>query len=424
MPYNISSNMFVYSKYIVGGGSPYTTVQSAINAANAAGGGTVVVRPGLYTENLTLYDGVDIEGTVGAISIANVEIHGVHTPPAAGQIAFRTILLSSATNIFNSAAAGTTLIALEECSVNCINGYVFNLPNWAGAIFGNNIQTLSADDGFCNLTSTATIQVTNSSLGSGIANPMIISGLATFVDCSILPPQTYQTNAIVSFKSCAIGYTSTYSGNATAAAYDTNYSTGTHIAITTTSANPVSLANVIINSSAANVITGTGTVEFGSITYLNSTGVSGTIVKDFTTRFESGELKINDAVTGFLYATSGVISTAVPPSFTWSAATVNASLVVNTGIIANKAGLLTMTLPATAALGDIIRITGINTAVGWRIAQNANQQIFFGGVSSTLGVGGYIEATAIRDSVELICVLPGASTGWNVLSSIGNITVV
>ena len=109
---------------------------------------------------------------------------------------------------------------------------------------------------------------------------------------------------------------------------------------------------------------------------------------------------------------------------TWTVVTVNAGITVNTGIVANKAGLLTETLPATAAVGNRIRITGINTAVGWRIAQGANQQIHYGLFSTTAGAGGYIEATAIRDSVELLCVVAGASTEYNVISSIGNITIV
>ena len=108
----------------------------------------------------------------------------------------------------------------------------------------------------------------------------------------------------------------------------------------------------------------------------------------------------------------------------WTVETVNLNFTVNKGIVANKAGLLTVTLPATAAIGDILEITGINTAVGWRVAQNANQRIHLGAVSSTVGVGGYIEATAIRDSVKMVCVVAGASTEYNVLSSVGNITIV
>jgi len=108
----------------------------------------------------------------------------------------------------------------------------------------------------------------------------------------------------------------------------------------------------------------------------------------------------------------------------WTVETVNLNFTVNKGIVANKAGLLTVTLPATAAIGDILEITGINTAVGWRVAQNANQRIHLGAISSTAGVGGYIEATAIRDSVKMVCVVAGASTEYNVLSSVGNLTIV
>lgn len=117
-------------------------------------------------------------------------------------------------------------------------------------------------------------------------------------------------------------------------------------------------------------------------------------------------------------------TSAITGSFFWSVVNADATIVVNRGYIANKAGLLTMTLPATAAIGDTIRLTGINTAVGIRVAQNANQRIHFSLLSTTAGVGGYIESTQIRDSVELVCVVAGASTEYNVISSEGNWTVV
>jgi len=108
----------------------------------------------------------------------------------------------------------------------------------------------------------------------------------------------------------------------------------------------------------------------------------------------------------------------------WTVETVNLNFTVNKGIIANKAGLLTVTLPATAAIGDILEITNMNTAVGWRIAQNANQYIRYGTTLTTTGVGGYLEATALGNSVKLVCMVAGASTGWVVLSGVGNITIV
>ena len=111
-------------------------------------------------------------------------------------------------------------------------------------------------------------------------------------------------------------------------------------------------------------------------------------------------------------------------SFAWAVTTVDASMVANNGYIANKAGLLTMTLPASSAIGDLLEITGINTALGWKIAQNANQIIHFGTSNTTTGTGGSLASINIRDSVRLVCVVSGASAEWNVISSVGNITVV
>ena len=109
---------------------------------------------------------------------------------------------------------------------------------------------------------------------------------------------------------------------------------------------------------------------------------------------------------------------------TWEVTTVNDSIVEGEGYHANKGTLLTMTLPATGAIGDTFAITNMNIAVGWRIAQNANQYIRFGNQLTTVGVGGYLESTALGDSVELVCNVSGASTGWIVVQSVGNITIV
>lgn len=106
---------------------------------------------------------------------------------------------------------------------------------------------------------------------------------------------------------------------------------------------------------------------------------------------------------------------------TWSVVTTNGTFAVNTGTIANKAGTLTMALPAASAVGDMLSITGINTATGWQVTQAAGQQIFFGNTSTTLGATGTLTSSAIRDSITMVCVV--ANTTWNVISSVGNITV-
>lgn len=99
----------------------------------------------------------------------------------------------------------------------------------------------------------------------------------------------------------------------------------------------------------------------------------------------------------------------------------SAAMAIDTGYVADNAGLVTLTLPATAAFGSMIRVTGKGTG-GWLIAQNAGQTIFFGTATTTPGVGGSLASTQIRDSVSLVCVT--ANNDWNVISSIGNILYV
>jgi hypothetical protein len=105
---------------------------------------------------------------------------------------------------------------------------------------------------------------------------------------------------------------------------------------------------------------------------------------------------------------------------TWSVATGDQTVTVNSGYITNSGSLVTLTLPDTAAVGSILRVTGIG-AGGWKIAQNAGETIYFGTANTTTGVTGSLASTKTRDSVELVCVV--ANTTWNVISSIGNITV-
>lgn len=108
--------------------------------------------------------------------------------------------------------------------------------------------------------------------------------------------------------------------------------------------------------------------------------------------------------------------------FTWSASpdtTTPIAMAANTGYIANYAGTLVYDLPATVAVGAVFKVTGMNTALGWKLQANTGQTIYFGTQSTTSG--GYLASTAIRDSVEIVCIV--ANTTYNVISGCGNITV-
>lgn len=79
------------------------------------------------------------------------------------------------------------------------------------------------------------------------------------------------------------------------------------------------------------------------------------------------------------------------------------SLVAGCEYIANSGGLVTFTLPVTAAVGDKYRVVG-KSASFWRIAQNASQTIFFLDQTTTTGTGGSITSTQRYQTIEIECI--------------------
>lgn len=195
--------------------------------------------------------------------------------------------------------------------------------------------------------------------------------------------------------------------------------------------------NNAINITAAGLVRYDGAGTFTGVTVTNHAVLIGAASNGITSlALTNGQLAIGstgaDPSAATLTAGTGITITNAAGSitinasgggFTWTVVTGTTQAgAVNNGYIANNAGLVTVTLPATSAVGDTIAVTGINNATGWKIAQNAGNTIFFGSSSTTAGVGGSLASTATRDTVELVCMTANAT--WNVISAIGNITVV
>lgn len=90
--------------------------------------------------------------------------------------------------------------------------------------------------------------------------------------------------------------------------------------------------------------------------------------------------------------------------------------------VKNDATRVFINLPLTSAMGDIIEIAGIGLG-GWRLTQNAGQQIkMFNGTETTIGTGGYIESNNAGDSLVLECLTN--NTTWKILNSQGNIIII
>lgn len=195
--------------------------------------------------------------------------------------------------------------------------------------------------------------------------------------------------------------------------------------------------NNAVNISASGLVKYDGAGTFSAVTVTNHSVLIGATSNGITSlALTNGQLAIGstgaDPVAATLTAGTGVSITngagsitinAVGSGMTWTVVTGTSQAgAVNNGYIANNAGLVTVTLPATSAVGDVIAVTGINNATGWKVAQNAGNQIFFGASSTTAGTGGSLASTATRDVVWLVCMTANAT--WNVVGAVGNITIV
>lgn len=133
-------------------------------------------------------------------------------------------------------------------------------------------------------------------------------------------------------------------------------------------------------------------------------------------------IKTGGTSSQFLKADGSVDSTVYATAYyTWSAITTSLTLVKGNAYIANSGSLIIGTLPTTAAVGDRFRVTGQGAGL-FKIAQNASQSIRFGSLATTSGTGGSLTATDIGDDLEILCIT--ANTGFKIISSIGNITIV
>lgn len=111
----------------------------------------------------------------------------------------------------------------------------------------------------------------------------------------------------------------------------------------------------------------------------------------------------NSPTSGFFFGGSGEL---IEPAtaFTWNVETAGpVNMLANNGYIINSASPITLNLPATFAVGDIITVTGINTG-GWIIQNGGAQEILIGQQGAT-SLGGTLASTNGQDSVDLIGVV-------------------
>lgn len=290
--FNIASTLTLASGTIHGGpfmtpfvvgeapDAPYRTIQSALDAANAAGGGLVYVQAGSFTENLTLYDNVGLEGVLGLTTIT-----GIHTPPSSGILEISNCTLISATHILDSAAAGTTNICIQNCFVILTNGFWYNLPNWTGELLTNNCGEASTQDGFINnVTGTSNIKVLNTEAGAGSTNTMEINasggGFLRFDTVNInCPVNMLGSGSVIMQNGVKFANNVTIGGSLSGFAIDTNFRGGSAQALTYESSGDFSISNGEIQSTNDPAVggTGSGDLKLTSCAFSDNSNIASTL---------------------------------------------------------------------------------------------------------------------------------------------------
>lgn len=443
-----SDNLFGTTQYIVDANASlgsFTTIQAAVTAANAAGGGNVFIRAGTYTENVTVPSNITLIGDAGETfnsSSSQTTILGalVFSDVTNVNIFNLFIKANGATVPLQFSGTLTTQVSLTNITAQAALGSVISCTNANVSAYIN--QSFIYQDGaFSTLTMTnGFLDFSFSFIGpSGISNtavPSVLSGAADLVIQESIVQSSIQltgTSEMLSIFS-QIGGLGIAIDMQSSRTVSLDYCyviapDGSSAAINIAGGGTVACTNCsLFSNSAVHAVTGSGTFNYDLLSFTNGTNstldplltVNVRHVRPLATTAIPGLASFNPA--DFTVSSAGEVSTISAPTITWVTTSANiANMAVATGYFCiSPGGALTLGLPATSALGDTIRVS-LKGATSWQVTQAAGQQIFLSSTNSTLGAGGSITSTAAGDSIELVCLV--ANTIWVAQSVIGNITV-
>lgn len=278
----VATNQFNVAAFIVdatAANGTHTTIQAAITAA--VSGQTIFIKPGTYTENLTLKAGVDLVAFVTDSDIPNVIINGKCTFTAAGTVGISGIELQTnndyALSVTGSAAS---IVYIEDCYLNCANftGIQLTSSSASSQIYvidsGGNLATTGisyfAHSGAGNLA--FYYGTFSNSANSTTACTCSGSGFVAISFCIFNSPisitSTAELNVQYSIINCSFNATA-ITLNTTATLnliYWSKLFSGTSSALVITAGTAV-VNEMTISSSNTNAITGAGTIKYGLIIY-------------------------------------------------------------------------------------------------------------------------------------------------------------
>ncbi len=322
-------NYFSPAKLVVSkvaGEGTHTTFANAV--AVASSGDTIMVMPGIYTENFTLPSGVNLQGFnttdfntvqfgVGAI------IHGTLTGASGSSVGSNISGIGFTTNSINSIAGSNIILTFNDCCFYSTSAIPINTSNESNIKFFNcNFVDENTGQIFSCSDTQTTLQNCN------LYNPSSESGINTFSGSSTLlvynsvfqyPISLSNTSYIQAFNSSLIAASLNVSsvaltGTGISIIYNCSLTSGTASAINIGAGTTLNLFNCVVNSSNTNALTGSGTLNYGQVTF---SGTSATI--NVTTQnpvaiptFQGGTGLTSPGTTGNVLTSNGTTWTSSP----------------------------------------------------------------------------------------------------------------
>jgi len=289
---NTGDNRYGVAQYIVAPtiaeGANYTTIASAIAAAvSDTGNRTIFIRPGTYTENLTLSPNINLTafGCDSSLNLTgNVKIVGKATLSTAGSVTISGIELKTNSDFFLVVSgSNASIVNLNNCYLNCLNatGISFTASNTAALIniaycFGN-LGTTGI--GLFSGSSTGLLRIFASQMrNSGLSTTAstMSAGIYNIENSSLTIPLSTTSTAAMSITNsvvdCSVVNATAllYNGSAGGNAEFTYFASGSSSAVSVGSGATLTIDNCTISSTNTNAMTGAGTVAMRGCIFANS----------------------------------------------------------------------------------------------------------------------------------------------------------
>lgn len=264
---------FPITPFVVGPAdeADFLTIQDAIDASNnsADQNGTIYIQPGIYTEDLSLLNKINLVSIVTDESQV-VEIIGTHSPHLFGQLSIRGCHLTGTAAIISNAASGSATISFEECFFRVTDGFICDLPNWSGDVTIKNCDNASTSDGVFNNGGGSPFVCENSTLGQGITRFFTANGGSKLTNVTFECSTSF-TGGQNLMNYCLFARGVSVSGNAQVVALYTLFSSPISPGLIGTTSTPIGLINCSIGAPTLTfAIDGTSTVILDNTTFLDS----------------------------------------------------------------------------------------------------------------------------------------------------------